>query len=135
MTDMTRPEAVVCIPTFRRPAGLKKTLQSLGAQMNVERFAVVVVENDAERLEGKQVADAMFASQSLSGFCVIERNQGNVSAINTAFRTAREKFPTAEFFLMIDDDEEASPTWLAGMIDTARAEQRRSGRRTGRAPL
>jgi len=27
----------------------------------------------------------------------------------------------AEFFLMIDDDEEASPAWLAGMIGTARS--------------
>jgi glycosyltransferase involved in cell wall biosynthesis len=121
ITDVTRPEAVVCIPTFRRPAGLKKTLQSLAAQADARHFAVVVVENDAERLEGKRVADAIFATLALSGFCVVERNQGNVSAINTAFRTARESLPTAEFFLMIDDDEEASSTWLAGMIDTARS--------------
>jgi glycosyltransferase involved in cell wall biosynthesis len=121
MSDMKSPEAVVCIPTFRRPAGLKKTLESLAAQAGAVHFAVVVVENDAERLEGKQVADAMFASQALSGFHVVEARQGNCSAINTAFRTARESFPTAEFFLMIDDDEEASSTWLAGMIDTARS--------------
>jgi len=113
MSDMTSPEAVVCIPTFRRPAGLRKTLQSLAAQTGTGRFAVIVVENDAQRLEGKQVAEAIFASGALSGFPVIEPTQGNCSAINTAFRTARESFPTAEYFLMIDDDEEASPTWLA----------------------
>jgi glycosyltransferase involved in cell wall biosynthesis len=120
MSDLT-PDAVVCIPTFRRPAGLRKTLESLAAQAGANRFAVVVVENDAEKLEGKHAADAIFASPALSGFCVVERNQGNCSAINTAFRRARESFPTAEFFLMIDDDEEASPTWLARMIDTARS--------------
>ena len=120
MSDLT-PEAVVCIPTFRRPGGLKKTLESLAAQAGANHFAVVVVENDVERLEGKRVADAVLASPALSGFCVVERNQGNCSAINTAFRTARESFPTAEFFLMIDDDEEASSSWLAGMIDTARS--------------
>jgi glycosyltransferase involved in cell wall biosynthesis len=121
MSDMTSPEAVVCIPTFRRPAGLRKTLQSLAAQTGTERFAVIVVENDAQRLEGKRVAEAIFASGALSGFPVIEPTQGNCSAINTAFRTARESFPTAEYFLMIDDDEEASPTWLAGMIEMARS--------------
>ena len=121
MSDVTSPEAVVCIPTFRRPAGLKKTLESLAAQIGVEHFAVVVVENDAQRLEGKQVAEAVFASQLLSGLAVIERKQGNCSAINTAFRTARDSFPAAEFFLMIDDDEEASPTWLAEIIETARS--------------
>jgi glycosyltransferase involved in cell wall biosynthesis len=121
MSDVTSPQAVVCIPTFRRPAGLKKTLESLAAQIGVEHFAVVVVENDAQKLEGKQVAEAVFASQLLSGLAVIERKQGNCSAINTAFRTARDSFPAAEFFLMIDDDEEASPTWLAEIIETARS--------------
>ncbi|HEY0909593.1 MAG TPA: glycosyltransferase family 2 protein [Bradyrhizobium sp.] len=121
MSDVTSPQAVVCIPTFRRPAGLKKTLESLAAQIGVEHFAVVVVENDAQKLEGKQVAEAVFASQLLSGFAVIERKQGNCSAINTAFRTARDRFPAAELFLMIDDDEEAAPTWLAEIIETARS--------------
>jgi glycosyltransferase involved in cell wall biosynthesis len=121
MSDVTRPQAVVCIPTFRRPAGLKKTLESLAAQTGAERFAVVIVENDAQKLEGKQVADTIFSSQTLFGLAVIEPKQGNCSAINTAFRTARESFPTAEFFLMIDDDEEASSTWLAAMIETARS--------------
>jgi glycosyltransferase involved in cell wall biosynthesis len=119
MSDV--PEAVVCIPTFRRPGGLKRTLESLATQVGTDRFAVVVVENDAERLEGKVVADAIFASRAPGGFCVVEPSQGNCSAINTAFRTARERFPSAEFFLMIDDDEEASPTWLAEMIDAARS--------------
>lgn len=121
MSDVTSPEIIVCIPTFRRPAGLKRTLESLAAQAQAERFAVIVVENDAEKLEGKEVAEAMFASLALSGIAIIERKQGNCSAINTAFRTARDGFPAAEFFLMIDDDEEASPTWLAGMIKTARS--------------
>lgn len=121
MSEATSPIAVVCIPTFRRPVGLKRTLESLAAQIGAERFAVVVVENDAQKLEGKQVADAVFASRALPGFSTIERKQGNCSAINAAFRTARESFPAAEFFLMIDDDEEASPTWLAGMIETARS--------------
>ena len=115
------PEAVVCIPTFRRPTGLKKTLESLAVQTVAKNFAVVVVENDAEKLEGKRVADAVFSSRTLSGICVVERTQGNCSAINTAFKTAREYFPTAQFFLMIDDDEEAAPNWLAEMIGTARS--------------
>ena len=118
---MKSAEVVVCIPTFRRPAGLQKTLQSLIAQAGAEPFAVVVVENDAVGLEGKQVADAIFASLALAGFCVVERNQGNCSAINTAFRTARQSFPAAEFFLMIDDDEETATSWLAGMVGTARS--------------
>lgn len=121
MSEAPNHKVVVCIPTFRRPAGLKRTLQSLAAQIGAEHFAVVVVENDAQKLEGKQVVEAVFASRALFGLCVVEPKQGNCSAINTAFRTARESFPAAEFFLMIDDDEEASPTWLAAMMETARS--------------
>ena len=113
-------EAVVCIPTFRRPARLQQTLDSLVAQVGGVRFAVVVAENDAVRLEGKAVADAMLASGALPGVCVAETQQGNVCAINAAFKTARDRFPTAEYFLMIDDDEVASPHWLADMVETAR---------------
>jgi GT2 family glycosyltransferase len=117
----TGPEAVICIPTFRRPTGLKKTLESLAAQIGAKNFAVVVVENDAAKLEGKKVADAVFATRALRGFCVIEYTQGNCSAINAAFRTALAQFSNADLFLMIDDDEEAAPDWLAGMIATARS--------------
>lgn len=113
-------EAVVCIPTFRRPESLKKTLESLTAQTGSIRFSVVVVENDASRLEGKAVADAVLAAKALSGLCVVEAEQGNCSAINRGFRTAREQFPTVEFFLMMDDDEVASPSWVTEMVGTAR---------------
>jgi glycosyltransferase involved in cell wall biosynthesis len=117
---MANAAVVVCIPTFRRPAGLRRTLQSLAAQVGVEQFAVVVVENDAQNREGKQVADAVFASGALAGVSVVEEKQGNCSAINTAFGTALASFAAATFVLMIDDDEEASPTWLAEMLDAAR---------------
>ena len=87
MSSEIGPEAIVCIPTFRRPTGLKKTLESLAAQVGTKNFAVVVVENDGEKLEGKRVADAIFASRSLSGFCVVEHAQGNCSAIKQCSRT------------------------------------------------
>jgi glycosyltransferase involved in cell wall biosynthesis len=121
VSNPTGPNTIVCIPTFRRPLGLKRTLDSLAVQIGAKPFAVVVAENDAERREGQLVAEAAFASQSLSGLCVVEQSQGNCSAINAAFRTALARFPAAEFFLMIDDDEEAAPDWLARMIETARA--------------
>ena len=38
---------VVCIPCFRRPNYLRRTLQSLVNQRTGRRFAVVMVENDA----------------------------------------------------------------------------------------
>jgi len=110
---------VVCIPCFRRPQHLRLTLQSLASQRTGRRFAVVIVENDAEERASLAVAADILAREDLRGLCVIEPRQGNCHAINAAFETALATFPTAAYVLMIDDDEIASPDWLEQMLDAA----------------
>ncbi len=112
-------EAVICIPTFRRPEGVARTLQSLLAQKGDVRFAVVVVENDAENQVGAASALKLLDGSGIPSLVVIETRQGNCHAINRAFTEARERFASAQHFLMIDDDEIASPEWLAQMVSTA----------------
>lgn len=113
------PRAVVVVPTFRRPQMLRATLMSLKAQQTSMSFVVLVVENDAEGLAGQQAAFDFFARARLNGVTVVERVAGNVAAINAGFSAALERFPTAEHFLMIDDDEVASPRWLDLMVGAA----------------
>lgn len=113
-------EAVICIPTFRRPAGVTKTLQSLLAQEGNIKFAIVVVENDAEKTAGAQAARAILEDFDGPSLVAVEPRQGNCHAINRAFTEARERFPSADYLLMIDDDEIATPQWLSQMIATAR---------------
>ena len=113
-------ETIVCIPSFRRPQHLRLTLQSLADQHTDRRFAVVVDENDALKCESVPVAVEFLGSGKLSGLCVVEPHQGNCHAINAAFETALATFPAAEQFLMIDDDEIASPDWLERMVPTAK---------------
>lgn len=112
-------DTVVCVPCFRRPDYLRRTLESLAGQRTSRRFAVVMVENDALRSESVPVAAEYLASGKLSGLCVIEPRQGNCHAINAAFETALQMFPLATSFLMIDDDEIASPDWLELMLRSA----------------
>jgi GT2 family glycosyltransferase len=114
-------EAVVCIPCFRRPQYLRRTLESLVAQRTGRRFAVVLVENDASKSESVPVATEFLASGKLAGLCVLEPRQGNCHAINAAFETTLQMFPRASSLLMIDDDEIASPDWLEQMLRTAEA--------------
>jgi glycosyltransferase involved in cell wall biosynthesis len=120
--DAMQPEAVICVPTFRRPDMLRATLESLAAQQTSARFAVVVIDNDAETKQGIEVAREFFAAGRLNGFVAAEERQGNVYAINAAFGMARAAFPATEYFLMIDDDEIAAPIWLDEMIGAARRE-------------
>ena len=112
-------EAVVCVPAFRRPMHLKKTLQSLCEQETKRAFAVVVVDNDAEAQESVAVAADFFKRTGMPGLCAVERAQGNCYAINRAFSLGLSAFPTARHFLMIDDDETASPEWLESMVFAA----------------
>ncbi len=114
-------DAVVCIPTFRRPDWLTRTLKSLEAQQVDFGFAVVVVDNDASAPVGADVARGFLTQSGLPGAVVVEPQQGNCHAINAAFGLALERFPTAQYMLMIDDDEAADPQWLARMVGAARA--------------
>jgi len=116
--DVSIP-TVVCIPCFRRPQHLRLTLESLASQRTDRRFAVVIVENDALACGSVPVAAEFLASGKFPGLCVVEPRQGNCHAINAAFETALATFPTAVNFLMIDDDEVASPEWLEQMLRAA----------------
>ncbi|WP_245504197.1 glycosyltransferase family 2 protein [Lichenihabitans psoromatis] len=115
--------AVVCVPTFRRPAMLRDTLASLAAQRTAISFRVLVIDNDADGRDGLAVAEATFAEGPLRGAALLEPQQGNCHAINAALRQAGQLFPDARYLLMIDDDEIASPEWLDRMVATAEAEK------------
>jgi GT2 family glycosyltransferase len=112
---------VVCIPCFRRPQHLRRTLESLASQRTGRRFAVVIVENDAAKCESAAVAREFLQAGRFPGLCVIEPQQGNCHAINAAFETALATFPAAARLLMIDDDEIASVDWLELMVSASEA--------------
>lgn len=113
------PKAVIVVPTFRRPEMLRATLNGLARQEAGFPFAILVVENDAEGLAGQNVAFDVFARERLNGVTIVEPRQGNVEAINAGFTAALERFPRTQFILMMDDDEVASPHWLARMVGAA----------------
>ena len=73
----------------------------------------------------------LLAAGKFPGLCVVEPRQGNCHAINAAFETALATFPAATSFLMIDDDEIASPDWLERMVSRGRDHRRRYRRRAG----
>lgn len=111
--------AVVCIPTFRRPDWLARTLTSVLGQQTSFPFAVVVIDNDSANPAGAVVAREMLNATAHPGHVATEEQQGNCYAINAAFGAAQRVYPSARFVLMIDDDEEASPGWLQAMVDAA----------------
>jgi GT2 family glycosyltransferase len=113
--------AVVCVPTYKRPALLAATLRSLAAQQDAPNFAVIVAENEGTVREGASVAATMLDGNALQGLVLAEPRQGNCNAYNAAWRCALTRFPNATFICGIDDDELAAPAWLAQLIHAAQS--------------
>ena len=112
-------EIAVTLPTFRRPQQLTETLESLRAQATTRRFAVVVIENDAEGLEGAHAATAWLKQADLPVVVLIAHQRGNCCAYNAGWRVALETFPNLAHIAVIDDDELADPRWLETLCSTA----------------
>ena len=110
------PDAVtvsVVIPTFRRPESLDRALRSLLAMRGVPAGTeVVVVDNDAGASAARTVALAA-KSASLPIRYVHEPAAGVANARNAGVRAAE-----GELIAFLDDDETASPDWLAHLLDT-----------------
>ena len=102
----------VIVPTMRRPESLERALQSLFAQTAVgERLAsIVVVDNDPAA-----TAAATVSRLSADGpFPLIYRHEPR-PGVATA-RNAGLGMTTAPLIAFLDDDEAASPTWLANLL-------------------
>jgi len=112
-------ETVVTVPTFRRPKQIVETLESLAAQVTTRRFAVIVIENDAEGREGAASAAAWLAGGALPGMVIIAHERGNCCAYNAGWQTALRSFPHFTHIAVIDDDELADPDWLEALHRTA----------------
>jgi succinoglycan biosynthesis protein ExoM len=114
--DIPRLGVDVCvvIPTFRRPAILRQAIDSVLAQEGLAGLIeVVVVDNDPARSAEPCVTaiarDAPFAVRYLS-----EPRAGISHARNTGVAAA-----ACRYLAFLDDDEQASPHWLANMRATA----------------
>ena len=101
-------EASICVATFRRPEGLARLLRSLEAQAgDVPSFEVIVVDND---VAGSAAAICEDFRSRLALRYIGEPLRGIARCRNRAVAASESRF-----LAFIDDDEEASPQWLASL--------------------
>jgi GT2 family glycosyltransferase len=112
-------DAVVTLPTFKRPQQVLETLASLRAQRTDRRFAVIVMENEAEARAGAKAVLPLYERGEVEGLVVVAHERGNCSAYNAGWQTAIVQFPNFRHLLVIDDDETADPQWLERMCKAA----------------
>ncbi|SFB17296.1 succinoglycan biosynthesis protein ExoM [Rhizobium sp. NFR07] len=112
-TNPIRIDIGIC--TFRRPA-LEETLESL-FKLTVPSDAqvrLIVADNDAAP-SAKDLVDSM-AARSPFPIRYVHCPKSNISIARNACLSACE----ADFLAYIDDDETATPGWLAALVEKAR---------------
>ena len=99
------PAISVVIPTYRRPALLRRCLQSLAAQdLPPDAFEVVVVDDGS----GDQTSEVLATAAANVRGLTQPRNAGPAAARNRGVDAAR-----GELILFMDDDIAAAPDLLA----------------------
>jgi succinoglycan biosynthesis protein ExoM len=101
----------VCVCTFQRTDSLSRLLASLAAQRAAPRFRVVIADNHPSPVEAERVAQ--WAESLALPVAYVHAPAGNISVA----RNACLDYARAEFIAFIDDDEVASPDWLALLVD------------------
>lgn len=108
----------ICIPTFKRPAGLRALMLGINDLVRNEElsFRAVVVDNDACG-SARLVLDELSGRLNYPVQYVLEPERGLSSVRNTALDHAMD----ADGIAFIDDDEVPDPNWL---IELVRAQHR-----------
>jgi glycosyltransferase involved in cell wall biosynthesis len=121
MREQSRPSVALCIPTFRRPQGLRKLLTHVRELTYGGRLSVVVVDNDAELRAGARTAEEMSQDYPFPLTIMIEPQRGQTYAYNRAFCVACRVTPPPDYVAVLDDDEYPDRGWLTEMMGAALA--------------
>jgi len=119
MTEL--PRVRLCVPTFRRPDGLRKLLANVERLTYAGPIDVIVVDNDAEGRDGAAIVEAVAPTFRFPLTCIVEPRRGQTYAYNCAFGHACRATPAPDYVAVLDDDEYPDPSWLTEMIRVARA--------------
>jgi succinoglycan biosynthesis protein ExoM len=117
--DHNLPCVWLCVPTFRRPDGLRKLLAHVERLDYAGKINVVVVDNDAEGRAGAAAVDEISTGFRLPLTCIVEPHRGQTYAYNRAFLAACRATPAPDYIAVLDDDEYPDPNWLTEMIRVA----------------
>lgn len=114
-------DLAVCIPTYKRPDMLRKTITSVvqGNLMgsNINQVQIIVVDNDAERTAEVTVGDLIGVLPDNYKLHYSNFPQKGLSNVrNELLSIALRLNPT--YVVFIDDDEYASGNWLKELVST-----------------
>jgi len=119
MTERSAPSVCLCVPTFRRPAGLRKLLTYVEKLNYAGALSIIVVDNDAEARAGAAFTEQMSRQFRFPLISRVEPQRGHTYAYDHAFVAACRSVPAPDFVAVLDDDEYPDRNWLTEMVRVA----------------
>lgn len=114
---MPDQDTVVCIATYRRPAGLSRCLENI-ARMHTDRLLrVIVADNDADEAAGIAICGAAEAAGYPYPITSVRVAERGISQARNALVAEAIQDPRIRFIAMIDDDEWPEGRWLMSLLD------------------
>jgi glycosyltransferase involved in cell wall biosynthesis len=119
MNERAAPSVCLCVPTYRRPAGLRKLLAHVAELNDPGPTSIIVVDNDAEGRAGAAIVHETAHDFRFPLSCQVEPQRGHTYAYNRAFASACRATPAPDYIAVLDDDEYPAPNWLTEMVKVA----------------
>jgi glycosyltransferase involved in cell wall biosynthesis len=116
MTERSAPSVCLCVPTFRRPDGLRKLLARVAQLDYPGKLGIIVVDNDARDRAGDTIVQQAAPNFRFRLTAYVEPQLGHTYAYNRAFARACRTTPAPDYIAVLDDDEYPAPQWLAEMV-------------------
>ena len=109
---MTPPDVAVVIPTLRRPDSLERALRSLFVQTGVaDRLGEIVIVDNDPLASSRETVDRLRPASPVPLVWRHVPRPGVATARNEGLAAT-----TAPLIAFLDDDEAASPGWLAALL-------------------
>ena len=105
------------IPTYQRPGGLERLLQSLDQLQTEHQVAVIIADNDAARAEGLDLAQKLAAMGYRWPMQFLKVEERGISQVRNSLVEAFLERPDLDFLAMLDDDQSADPDWLDEILE------------------
>lgn len=113
---MNQLKVVIGIPTFKRPQGVRRLLESISKQVAGFEPMVLVADNEGDNGVGLATVQQILAEGYPLPLKAIAVNERGISQVRNALMHEAFDNMQADLLAMIDDDEWVEPQWIASLV-------------------
>ncbi len=113
---MRKVKVVIGVPTYKRPLGIRRLLDSISKQISDFEPIVLVADNEGDNGVGCATVQEILEKGYPFPLKVIGVNERGISQVRNALMQEAFDNMQADLLAMIDDDEWVEPQWIASLV-------------------